>query len=159
MNPQHLVSKTSASANWTTRALMAFREGVKPSTSGFVDQCSIQLSYRNWSGQSGSNRRHLRWQRSALPLSYTRTNFGGASQNRTGFLSLCRRMHYHPTQAPIGWGSRTRTSNKGVRILRYTNLTNPQYLVAILKGIEPSSLLRQRSRLTRCVQDQVRSSQ
>ena len=74
MNPQHLVSKTSASANWTTRALMVFREGLKPSTYGFVDRCSIQLSYRNWSGQSGSNRRHLRWQRSALPLSYTRTN-------------------------------------------------------------------------------------
>ena len=99
LNPQHSASKADASANWTTRALywsglrdsnsflqlgrlghnpytkpalMEFREGLKPSTSAFVARCSIQLSYRNWSGQSGSNRRHLRWQRSALPLSYTR---------------------------------------------------------------------------------------
>ena len=40
MNPQHLVSKTSASANWTTRALMVFREGFEPPTFAFVARCS-----------------------------------------------------------------------------------------------------------------------
>ena len=106
--------------------------GVEPTTSSLATKCSTTELY---------------------PL-----NFGVAFRNRTGFSRFCRPVHYHPTQATYGWGSRTRTSNKGVRIPRYTNLTNPQYLVAIHREIESLSLLRQRSRLTRCVMDQISDS-
>ena len=34
---------------------MEFREGFKPSTFAFVARCSVQLSYRNWSGDRESN--------------------------------------------------------------------------------------------------------
>ena len=111
LNPQHLVSKTSASANWTTRALMEFREGFKPSTFAFVARCSVQLSYRNLERAIGVEPTTSSLATKCSTTELYPLNFGGASQNRTGFSRICSPAIYHLPQAPIGWGSRTRTSD------------------------------------------------
>ena len=87
---------------------------------------SIYQSRKSWSGQSGSNRRHSRWQRDALPLSYTRmaiseglkpstsrfvaecsiqlsylTKIGVPFQSRTGFSRICSPAHYRLAQGTL----------------------------------------------------------
>ena len=49
-----------------------------PKIINYFYKCSTYYDYTKslvWSGRRDSNSRHLRWQRSALPLSYARINF------------------------------------------------------------------------------------
>ena len=64
---------------------VAGKVGFEPTTFGFGGHCTANCATYpyTWSGKRGSNSRHLRWQRSALPLSYSRKIIGGDKRDRT----------------------------------------------------------------------------
>ena len=128
--------------------------GVEPTTTCLASKSSTTELPPRIGVPKGIRTPNLRFRRPMLyPVELSR-HIGGASQNRTGFSRICSPAIYHLPQAPNWLG--IKDSNLGHTDSESVVL--PTELIpnmALSKGIEPSSPLRQRGRLTRCVREQL----
>ena len=88
--------------SWVFKVLERYI-GYDPMTSVWKTEMLPLHQYRIvWSDRSGLNRRHLRWQRSALPLSYDR-KFGCAGWNCTSDLLVLSQVSFYFSTAQCNY--------------------------------------------------------
>ena len=89
-----------------------------------------------WSGRSGSNRRPIRWQRIALPLSYARLSVGAHGGTRTPTLS---NWYLKPACLPIPphglWFTFIQLDYKSKPLLCYVTFRLQRYTNWTLEGL------------------------